>query len=510
MTQPDPAPLVASLNRRHNRLAADMASGSWKAADVDALLSDIAAAGAVVPPGPDRDGLRNLLYFWASDRTIRGHAPGEAPLPTLAPFTGIPALQSQPTVTGAELQDSVDGRTTTSAGPPSDIEARAIVRIASLARQWRLSDDASKTGYLLTGKALVEASLFVDRDPDIADLVAASEVQEKETERKQRQTKRWLRTLEVIAALAAITWGISAWLFYYDRLVFVADDWFRHVNAARSATRDDNRTTAQQAVEGLNRDDLGPLRQLLEQRGGASANELKRLELAAATPVERAAAATFITPPRGGEPPKLAPGEVTCSGYLWFGAKGDSRLDDGRDPGSLKDGDSVTLNRQADIRLRKEWPSDIPAYVLAPPIGLVPAGAQVKLSSAPKSYSVGTTEQIWAEVSVPGTYCTTVFLFHYFNKDPERGRVGDDHSDAVLDAVRKLGAQTPLRGEKYDGAQQRAQVRFFWPQDELVAGQVAKALSRFNNGKPLAVDHVRGTPIPPVQGSIEIWLHFER
>lgn len=498
------ASLLASLNERHGRLAAELARGSLQAADVDTLLSDIAAAGAIVPPGPERDGLRNLLYFWASDRTIRGQRPGEAPLPVLALFAGTPAMEVPPAATGRG-QEAADTNASTSPGPPSSIEAQAIVRIASLARQWRLSADASKAGYLLHGKALVEASLFIDRDPDIADFVAASEVQERESQRRRRLLFRLLCVLAVFTFLGIVTWAVSAVLFAEGRLVLVADGWFRQVNAARSAIRDDNRLMAQQAVEGLNRGEVEPLKELLTRVGGASVDELKLLSLTATTPVERAAAATFVTPLRANEPPKVAQVGATCSGFLWFGDKSDSYLRDGRDPGLLNEGDTATLGRRADIRLREDLPSD--GYILKAPIGLVPAGAKVKIVGAPRSYRTGAADQIWAKVSVPAAFCTTVFLLHY-SKDASQ-----DRSGSVLDTVRDLGAQAPLHGERYQGAIERTQVRYFYEADAAVAHQVGVALSPFNKGKPLEAVHVPDTEDPqpkrPARGTVEVWLHFK-
>jgi hypothetical protein len=566
--------LCASLNQRHNRLVSRWASGPPSADDAEAFMSDIIAAGAVVPPGPERDGLRNLLYFWASDQTIRGRRGSEASPPMLAPYTetspaaapSVAGVAEGATTEAASAAIVSDGATaatapasgvigtatragaasvwggvvsqvlgslhigdakksapapastsSASSGPPSDAQARAIVRIAALARQWRLTHEVNKKGYLLTGKALVEASLFVDRDPDIAALVAASEQQEKVTEKQTRLARRMLYGL-VALAVFAILWVVylgwqnavhesalakqeARWAKQESELKEAENVRLRNANTQRAAERDQIREKAQAAVDALSRDDLSPLKKLLENLGSANENDLKRLQLAPSTVVERASDATFTTPQRTAgapAPPVAPPAGATCTGYLWFGSKADSRLNDGRDPATLKLGDDVTLDNRADIRLRADWPSD--AYVMGRQIGVVPAGSQVKLSSEPKAYHRERGDQIWAQVAAPRTFCTTVFL-QYSGTPDKRG--------AVVSALRDLGVQVPP-AEKVAAAAGLAEVRYFWPDDEPVAQQVAAALSSFNGGNKLGVVLVKSVTTKPSQGTIEAWLDFSR
>ena len=55
----------------------------------------------------------------------------------------------------------------------SDQRSREIIRMAAAARLWR--DSGKKHGYLLFGEAIAQAAKFRKLDPDIADLVDASE-----------------------------------------------------------------------------------------------------------------------------------------------------------------------------------------------------------------------------------------------------------------------------------------------------------------------------------------------
>jgi len=169
---------------------------------------------------------------------------------------------------------------TSPAGPPSDAEARAIVRISALARQWRMTDEINKRGYLLTGKALAEASLFMDRDPEIKALVTASEKSERFT--------TWVKRGLVVLAFVAL--ASLAYLFKVDgdRKAQVAEAEVQvakaEARAATELTRQQstdslhNRATVQTAVDALSRDDLDPLKRYLESMG-ANRYEVSRLQL---------------------------------------------------------------------------------------------------------------------------------------------------------------------------------------------------------------------------------------
>jgi len=539
--------LVASLNQRHNRLAASWVSGSPSANDARALVTDIVAAGAVVPDGPERDSLRNLLYFWCSEEAVidaeRGTLPrldafrpqtpethAAAPSPPAdavaasAPAAGggigatvagvaEPVLRSVMTGMFKQVADrlrSTDARkdqlppppsATSPAGPPSDAEARAIVRISALARQWRMTDEINKRGYLLTGKALAEASLFMDRDPEIKALVTASEKSERFT--------TWVKRGLVVLAFVAL--ASLAYLFKVDgdRKAQVAEAEVQvakaEARAATELTRQQstdslhNRATVQTAVDALSRDDLDPLKRYLESMG-ANRYEVSRLQLQAATPVQKEVDAT-VAPPQRTAPPQLqvaAAGVATCSGYLWFGSKSDSRLANDSDPALLKSGESVVLDARADIRLRAEWPPE--SYVMPRQVGLVPAGGQVTLSSDIRTYRRSLGDQIWAQVTVPRTYCSTVFLQYVGPTEKRR---------SVIDALRAMGVQAPP-SEQIASAKGLAEARYFFPEDKPVAEQVATTLSAFNGDKKLGVLYVANVPVKPSPGTIEVWLDLNR
>jgi hypothetical protein len=542
--------LVASLNQRHNRLASSWVSGSPSANDARALVTDIVAAGAVIPDGPERDSLRNLLYFWCSEEAVTGAERGT--LPRLDPFrpqmpetdaaapspvsaspagstppadavAGIapaasggigatvasvaePVLRSVMTGMFKQVADrlrSTDARkdqsspspsATSSAGPPSDAEARAIVRISALARQWRMTDEINKRGYLLTGKALAEASLFMDRDPEIKALVTASE--------KSERLTNWVK--RVLVGLAFVALASLAYFIKVDGDRKTQEAEFKFQAATRLTTQQStdslhSRQTVRTAVDALSQDDLDPLKRYLESMG-ANRYEVSRLQLAPATAGQKEADAT-LAPPQRTAPPQIqaaADGAATCSGYLWFGSKSDSRLADDRDPALLKSGDSVVLDARADIRLRAEWPPE--SYVMPRQVGLVPAGGQVTLSSDPRSYRRSMGDQIWAQVTVPRTYCSIVFLQYVGPTEKRR---------SVIDALRAMGVQAPP-SEQIASAKGLAEARYFFPEDKPVAEQVATTLSTFNGDKKLGVLYVANVPVKPSPGTIEVWLDLNR
>ncbi len=53
-------------------------------------------------------------------------------------------------------------------------------------------------------------------------------------------------------------------------------------------------------------------------------------------------------------------------------------------------------------------------------------------------------------------------------------------------------------------------MRYYWPEDEPVAQQVATALSSFNGGNKLGVVLFKNVPTKPSSGTIEAWLDFSR
>lgn len=569
MTLPD---RVASLNRRHQGLAARCVQGTVSPQDRQGFVDDLVAAGASVPPGADRDGLLAMLFFWAGEQTSRDERPRSAPVPRLAPFdpalasasaepperaTALPETAArsaapagseggaegrsapkaspqddaaagpgpsvlttsalpQPVTTiiagasgvagafgdalkalrpeKAEPVDGVAAAGPASSAPPSDKEARAIVRIAALARQWRTTDAVNKPGYLLTGKALTEAAAYVDRDPEIRDLVAASRVQAQAADRKRRQMALAMLLVTGIALLGFVT-AIIVSLLAARR----ENRELQQALAERAREREQIRDKARSAVDALAFGDVARLKTFLQRFGDAAPEELARLQVGSGATTSTSELTSSKSPQRNAKsaaPPQSADAG-TCTGYLWLGGRDDSRLRDKRDPASLKAGETVSLEDRSDLRLRTDWPSD--AYVMSAQNGQVPAGSDVTVTGAPRTYS-RTTQQVWAPVSVPRAFCTSVFL-QYVGTPAKR--------DAALAALRDLDVQTPP-AEQIDGAKGLFEVRYFWPKDKAVADQVAAALGPFGSDGSVKVVALTDFPAKPSSGTIEAWLDLSR
>lgn len=502
------SPLVQSLSQRHQQLVARWVDSPPQAAEIESLMADIAAAGTTVPPGPERDALRNLLYFWAGDQASREQRPRDAPAPQLAPYDGKSAAPEPAEALPAEGAD----QPSTGAASDANAEARAVVRFAALARQWRRAGEDNNKGYLLTGKALVEASLFAERDPDIQAFVEASAIEEKANDKRKRWGRGLLYGLGVVAVIASLS---AAYLKVLDaqRAQRNADlsreyaesiaEENRRLSEAQTrslAERDELRVLTQAAIDGLYREDLQPLQKLLEKAGGADPEALRGLQVRPATAAGRETDVTLAPVQRANPPVQqtAAPGN-TCTGYLWFGSKGDSRIEGGRDPNTLKPGDTVTLDKRADIRLRSAWPTST-NYAMARQVGLVPGGAQVKVTSEPEVYTRSLGDQVWTQVTVPATFCSTVFV---------QFQGGDARKlDAVLNALRALGVQTPP-AERINTAKGLAQVRYFWPADKPVADEIAAALASFNGNQKLDVVDLGKAGAKPSQGTVEVWLDLK-
>ncbi len=501
--------LVASLNQRHNRLAASWVSGSPSANDARALVTDIVAAGAVVPDGPERDSLRNLLYFWCSEEAVidaeRGTLPRLDPFRPQTPETHAAAPSPPPPAdaVAASAPAAGGGIGATVAGVAEPVLRSVMTGMFKQVADRLRSTDARKDQSPPSPSATSPAGPPSDAeaDPEIKALVTASEKRERFT--------TWVKRGLVVLAFVAL--ASLAYLFKVDgdRKAQVAEAEVQvakaEARAATELTRQQstdslhNRATVQTAVDALSRDDLDPLKRYLESMG-ANRYEVSRLQLQAATPVQKEVDAT-VAPPQRTAPPQLqvaAAGVATCSGYLWFGSKSDSRLANDSDPALLKSGESVVLDARADIRLRAEWPPE--SYVMARQVGLVPAGGQVTLSSDIRTYRRSLGDQIWAQVTVPRTYCSTVFLQYVGPTEKRR---------SVIDALRAMGVQAPP-SEQIASAKGLAEARYFFPEDKPVAEQVATTLSAFNGDKKLGVLYVANVPVKPSPGTIEVWLDLNR
>ncbi len=494
MTLPDPRPssLAAHLRQHHQDLARRCLSQPIGADERQAFIDELAASGKELPPGRDRDAVRKLLYYWTADAVSRGERLREQQLPSLEPFGG-----------DAPSGDSAVTQVLTTAQTTDDIEAttadtRAAIRIATLARQW-LADDR-RTGYLLTEGALKEAERLADKDQDIRALVDASKAAETQ---KALRSRRIL--IGVVAGLVAVIVVMSVggvFLWRLNRELQQANYQAYEAIAEQTAINRRNEEEARGAIDALNRgygDPLEPLRKLLARLAGAQTEELDRLQYKPPAQPPTAPGDRVVADPASVVVQRPAPASLgTCEGALWLGSDADKRVTFQGELRTLKAGDTVTTTEGANIRLRKDMPSD--DYVMAPQVGLIPGGSTVSLTAAPEEFQRPGAVQYFARVKAPRQYCTRVFV----QFAGERSQ-----ADQMLTQLRQLGVQAP-GAENVAKVPAEPEVRVFFQADLGVANYVADQLKAFNAGRRLVVKTLYDFKARPVAGTIEVWIELKK
>jgi hypothetical protein len=477
-------PILSALVSRNQDLLARSATGDVSQAETQQFIYDVTRAGAHYPAGPFRDSLRNMLYFWSSEQYSRGGQPPEASLPQLAPYDQ--ALAAEAVVPAKDE------------GAAGVVRSRQILQIAALARQWRSKSGAEAKGYLLSGKALDDARKYVDDDPDIAAFIKASDDGQKST---------LIRTIVVAVAvpLLILIVALGQWLAYERARERQKEAEIAALQRAQTEWVNDKskfyariRTT----VDGLSHNDLAPLQKLLQEYGNADPALLGRLSLAPPTAASISALSTIQAPAKfdTSVARDFAAGDGQCNGYLWFGSDRDSRIAGGQMPSSIEAGQTLTLDTRANIKLRKGFPDD-GTYALQPQVGTVPGGASVTVVGPPKGFprpisDGGTIDQIWARVSVPYVFCTTVYV--QYSGEPGKAL-------GLISAITAAGAQAPPP-EQLSSAVGLAEVRYFYPQDRKVADLIAQRLGPPLQPRTIAVKDLTSFANKPAEGTMELWI----
>ncbi len=539
--------------------------------EIRAFAAEVQAAGAQASRRRDRDTLRNMLLFWTMELAKRDGATAAGALPALesfqeekappppartittvtetatvssaagggsmysgyvGPMAGAEALAG-PVASGAavaisalqragrQIADMVSGIAAPAGGRPTPVAAstselsvpkpgevtldhsRQAIRFAALARAWKDARPEVKAGLLLSDSAIDEASAFVNDDPDIKAFVQASRDWQSKRDRFNRRARYFLFGL--IGALAVFA-------FFIVHVRRLNDDLERRNAQLRSLTesletaeQDRRRTSAEarRAVDALSVGRIEPLRTLLQRIARAESSELELLQIRTSTRVTSATADSNAVRETQRRPVSDAVQNVVrqapaCSGALWLGsaADGGSRLQNIADPSTVRVGDRITTLAGSDIRLRAALPAG--DYVMASQIGLVPGGSTVTVADKPEPYQRRGIDQYWAKVTVPRQFCTSVFVQY----------AGAPASLPELEAALKgLGVQVP-QSEAVETARGRAEVRYFWDEDSVVASAVARQLASFNSGKPLELRALTNFPNRPASGRVEVWINL--
>jgi uncharacterized protein YjbI with pentapeptide repeats len=128
--------------------------------EIRQFIARARATGAVLSDKEQRKEAQSILDFWTTELIRRPGATAKDFAPAILARSDV-KLPAQP--------DEQLGRLDTE----STERSRQAIRLGAVARLWR--DSGKKRGYLLVGDAITQAAEFRGFDPDIDDLVIASE-----------------------------------------------------------------------------------------------------------------------------------------------------------------------------------------------------------------------------------------------------------------------------------------------------------------------------------------------
>jgi endonuclease G len=179
--------LKAASEALWQRRSSILADGNHDEGDASGFKEKIVAlikagerSGTFLSEEGERRSAQDLLEMWSVELVTLGELGGrDFGLPQLVPFAG-------------DEQKSEN--------PEKLALSRDLIRLSATARQWLGSDKAK--GYLLSGDALEQARALVDKDRDIAELVRASDEEERRKTRARHRT--YIGIITVMALLMAL------------------------------------------------------------------------------------------------------------------------------------------------------------------------------------------------------------------------------------------------------------------------------------------------------------------
>jgi hypothetical protein len=204
--------------------------------------------------------------------------------------------------------------------------------------------------------------------------------------------------------------------------------------------------------------------------------------------------------------PSGSEGDAGCVGAIWVGSQGGgfNLRSDGKpfDIATVKEGD--TFVAAIDIRLRRTLPDAKTGQ--GEPIGVVPSGARVTALGIPQDYKGSNGSlQYWLKVRAASQVCSVVYLQY-------AGPAND--ATALSDALKALGYAVPGKAEQLRTAAGLAEIRYYYPEDEKRAQQLAEgtdgAIAKLRLGIPQNIKTVGYTnwdkTKKPPRGTLELWL----
>jgi hypothetical protein len=183
---------VAHLDLMRSRPQDKKLGRALHAAAIRQSLDRMRTAGAFISDEDERQKAQSILDYWNAEL--------------------VSSLDTFETDLTPALLAPFDEQRVGSTQPPHQAEAelkqrreasRDQIRFAAASRLWR--DSGKKHGYLLFGEAITQAAKFRDLDPDIADLVGASE------EARHSRRNRWITA---VSAAVLVVVGLYSSQFY--------------------------------------------------------------------------------------------------------------------------------------------------------------------------------------------------------------------------------------------------------------------------------------------------------
>ncbi|SEB76228.1 hypothetical protein SAMN05519104_0062 [Rhizobiales bacterium GAS188] len=391
-------------------------------------------------------------------------------------------------------------------------------RLHSTAKLW--IESGGSAGYLLSGKALEDASRFRERSRDVDALLDASKSAEDarraEAERLAAQLKAKSLLLKRVFLCVGLLSGLMAYLIVWrenninsanlDEKTALLQQIrnsgsFNEANRLYAKKLGDLTARIDGIAESVNHADLSDLKTFLREFG-VSPPIVDRLALVpgagsappgiGSTPQIRREDFSEIVP--GFREAAPTSGGLTCSGVLWLGNADNSKV--ASFPSRLIGLKNSKLKVTANIRLRKDFPS-ADTYSMSDALGVIPAGTEVVAQGDPKAFARPSGLQYWISVYAPAEVCSKVVIQY----------VGDDsRSTQISNALTGLGYQVQ-EAEMVATAKGKAEVRYFWDSDKAVAAKLAAQLSTVMPGTTVnPVSLVNWPYTKPPAGTLEAWL----
>ena len=194
--------------------------------------------------------------------------------------------------------------------------------------------------------------------------------------------------------------------------------------------------------------------------------------------------------------PQFDPKTGDCFGFMWIGSRSNWKLKSPDTPDKLKSGGPAITNTS--IYLRADFPTDLPEYAMAVPLGFVPESATVSILQW-KTYQRDSGVQYWTKVEAPRKSCAKVTIQYAGS---------DDLASQLRRTLTDDNFQMAYAPEKLTGAAGLSEVRYFFKEDAALATAIAARVKEVNGGKPVNLRLVSGFvgSKPLIPGSLEVWV----